>query len=226
MRLSVPLEELVRIVSNQLSFVSPNQDIEHVTRAVDLALQRVEHCFSYIALRSYSCSSGPYFNHLHGDQSAAFLYFASHVAWRTLENVELASALFLVNKMRNSIVVMYDTELPAIFLLNHTVGTVLGKATYGNFFVAYQNVTVGTDRGIQPTIGERVVLYSGSSVLGSSELGNHATVATNSVVLRTNIPDWCIASGTYPNISTIPAKSDISSRYFFASTSLRTSAGS
>lgn len=175
---------------------------------VDAALERIGKCFASIALPGYER-----FDHLHGDQYATFLYFASNEAWKA-GHLTAAKKLFLLNKALNGIVVMYDTILPEVFVLLHTVGTVLGKATYGNYFVAAQNVTVGMHRGATPHLGERTVLYGGSSVLGDSLLGGRVTVASNTTLIDYHVLPGRIAAGVSPNIIVKRATRDVSELYF------------
>jgi serine O-acetyltransferase len=172
-----------------------------VDRVLNKALERVEHSFSHIVLAGYRSANGAArFSHLHGDQSAALYYFAANSAWRDFGDDQLASRFFLLNKRHNALVCMYDTLLPDIFVLIHTVGTVLGKATYGNFLAVYQNVTVGTDNERQPVIGQHAVLFGGSMVLGGCNLGDNVTVSAGTVLLNFDCPADSVvaASGGSP----------------------------
>ncbi|MHB8147421.1 MAG: LbetaH domain-containing protein [Vulcanimicrobiaceae bacterium] len=130
--------------------------------------------------------------------------------------IELASRFFLFNKMQNGIVCMYDTVLPDTFLLIHTVGTVLGKASYGRGFVAYQNVTVGTESLRQPAIGERVVIYGGSMVLGATSLGDGSVISANSTIIDATIPPNHIAIGRSPELLIKMRRRDFQQQYWDA----------
>ena len=132
---------------------------------------------------------------MHGDQSAALYYFAANSAWRDFGDDELAARFFLLNKRHNALVCMYDTMLPDIFVLIHTVGTVLGKATYGNFLAVYQNVTVGSDNGRQPVIGEHAVLYGGSMVVGACNLDANVAVSAGTVLINFDCPADSVVAG-------------------------------
>jgi serine O-acetyltransferase len=211
---SLPAAELARYLAVQIERAFPDGRRHELRAVVDTALTRVEHAFGHIVLRGYSRNGEATFSHLQGDQYAVFLYFASHAAWRDAENEDLASRLFLLNKSLNGLVCMYDTVLPDVFVLVHTVGTVLGKANYGNYFVAAQNVTVGTDRDQRPTFGERVVLYGGSTVIGAARIGNRVTVATNAVVRSCEIPSRSIVAGAAPELVVKAASRDVSDLYF------------
>lgn len=216
MRTSLPPSDLGRYLGAQLERTFPDGRNHDVQAVVDAALARIEHSFARIVLPGYSRDGEGTFSHLQGDQYAAFLYFASHAAWRDRENEDLASRLFLLNKSLNGLVCMYDTVLPDVFVLMHTVGTVLGKATYGNYFVAAQNVTVGTDRDGRPTFGERVILYGGSTVVGGARIGDRVTVATNAVVRGRDVPSGSIVAGSAPGLVVKPASRDVSELYFRA----------
>ncbi|MGH7662125.1 MAG: serine acetyltransferase [Vulcanimicrobiaceae bacterium] len=198
----------------QLGALFPDGRRLRLGKVVRRALDRVEHSFSQIVLPGYSREGIATFRHLQGDQYAAFLYFASHAAWKEREDPDLASKLFLLNKALSGIVVMYDTVLPDVFVLMHTVGTVLGKASYGNYFVAAQNVTVGMDRGDVPAFGERVVLYGGSVVIGKARIGDRVTVAANTTIRGEDVPAEHVVAGASPELTVKPATRAVAALYF------------
>jgi len=213
LKLSLSTEEVPRWVVHLLSGAFHDADPRNVDRVTILALDRLEHCFKNIALSSYSDERGAIFNHLHGDQTATFFYLCSNEAWK-IGDMLLAGQFFLLNKMRNGFVCMYDTILPDIFLLNHTIGTMLGKAAYGDYFVAYHGVTVGTDRAIQPVIGKNVIMYPQSSVTGDCNVGDGAVFSAKATLMRMNVEADTIVSGIYPAIVKTPRRKDFVGRYF------------
>lgn len=191
----------------------PDGSSSYNEAVVDRALERFEFCLSHIALPGYSRSGAPYFNHLHGDQYAMFLYFCSNTAWASGE-LELAAKYFLLNKALNGIVCMYDTLLPDIFLFNHTVGTVLGKATYAPYFVAYQGVTVGTHRQRAPVLSPGLVMYGGSSIIGACAIGEHVALSSNAAVLEQDVQSDTVVTGSSPHIVTHKRKRNLIEHYF------------
>jgi serine O-acetyltransferase len=82
---------------------------------------------------------------------------------------------------------MYDTDLPDIFLVFHSVGTMLGKAKYNNYFVVLQGVTVGSHKGEYPVFGKGVSITANSSVIGKCEIGDRVSVSTRTSVFSRNI---------------------------------------
>ncbi|HZP83014.1 MAG TPA: hypothetical protein VFB21_15345 [Chthonomonadaceae bacterium] len=208
-------EEQIRYLIRQLeSFFPDGRSLENVAPVVRRALERVEVCFRSINLPGYSREGTACFNYLHTDQYAAFLYLASNTAWKDFEDVTLASKLFALNKALNGIVCMYDTILPDIFLLMHTVGIVLGKADYSNYLVVAQNVTVGTDRGCRPTLREGVVLFGGSCIVGNTILHNDVSVSANSFVSHETIPAHSVVAGRSPSLTIKPARRTLADVYF------------
>ncbi|HEY1727874.1 MAG TPA: hypothetical protein VGG22_05860 [Candidatus Baltobacteraceae bacterium] len=214
MHTSLATDQLATYLEAQLNGMFPDGRVVEVRDVVRRALVRVEQAFAHIVLPGYRRDGQPVFSHLHGDQYASFLYFAAHAAWSERENEPLASKLFLLNKALNGIVIMYDTILPEVFVLMHTVGTMLGKANYGNYLVAAQNVTVGMDRGEIPTFGERVVLYGGSVVIGKASIGSNVTVAANTTVRGERVPSGSVVAGASPDLTVKDAKRDVSALYF------------
>tara|TARA_R110000787_G_scaffold62808_3_gene141805 strand:- start:1605 stop:2069 length:465 start_codon:yes stop_codon:yes gene_type:complete len=85
----------------------------------------------------------------------------------------------------------YEVEFPAHVKFVHPLGTVLGRATYGDYLVCYHNVTVGSgiDEDEYPVIGEGACLFSGARVIGPVTIGNNVWVSPNTVVTRCDVPD-------------------------------------
>ena len=79
---------------------------------------------------------------------------------------------------------MYDTKLPDIFLVFHGVGTMLGKASYSNFFVAMQGCTVGSHKEKYPVFGKGVSLTANSSVIGNCSIGNRCNLSAGTQIFE------------------------------------------
>lgn len=213
MNCSLSAHELRRHLENQLDSLFSGGEGANLSNILEPALERTEYCFEQVALPGYTRDGKAFLNHLHGDQSAVLIYFLSNEAFKHNDN-ELASKLFLLNKMRNGLVCMYDTELPSVFLLVHTVGMMLGKAQYGERFVCFQNVTIGSDKGQLPRIDEGVVVYGGSMVVGECDVGARSVIAGNSTVIHQSVPANHIVSGRSPDLVFSPRRRDILRQYF------------
>lgn len=59
---------------------------------------------------------------------------------------------------------MYEVELPAFFMLDHPIGSVIGRAQYGEGFSFGQNCTLGNNRGIYPILSENVRMCANTSI--------------------------------------------------------------
>ena len=100
--------------------------------------------------------------------------------------------------------------MPGIFTVVHPVGTVLGRATYGDYFCAYQNVTVGSDlENLHPVIGPGVVLYGGSRVIGAARIGGNCLISAGCSILGDGVPDNHIAIGQHPAVTTKPNRRNV-----------------
>ena len=214
MRTSLPVPDLVAYFSRQLAFFEDGANHVPLADVLDNALARFEFCASRIIAPGYLVENEAFFNHAHGDHSAALLWFAGNSAYRTFHDRGLAEKFFLLNKLRNGIVVMYDTELPRVFCLVHTVGTVLGKATYGEYFTAYQGATVGADRDAQPRIGQRVALLPGARAIGRCVIGDDVTIGPGASLVNADAPAATIVRGTSPDVTCVPRKRDYAALAF------------
>lgn len=85
------------------------------------------------------------------------------------------------------------------FFIDHGTGVVIGETTeIGDDCTLYQGVTLGgtgKDQGKRhPTIGNNVLLSTGSKVLGPFKVGDGARIAANAVVLK-EVPEDATAVG-------------------------------
>ena len=152
---------------------------------LDRTLQRVEYCFKHINRKYYRDGDTVLFDHLNGDHFASFLYFLGNTVWQETHNTELPTRFSYLNRRMNGIDLFYSIGMPQIFLLVHPLGTVLGNATYGDYLVVYQNVTVGSNEdGIYPSFGNGTVLYAKSTVIGSCIVGDDVVFGANAFVVN------------------------------------------
>jgi serine O-acetyltransferase len=137
----------------------------------------------------YFNGSNTLLNHLYSDHHIMLLWFLSNETYKVLNNEDLASKFYYLNKSLHGIDCMFDTKMPNIFLIFHGVGTMLGKATYSDYFVVLQGCTVGNNKGIYPTFQKGVALAAHSSVIGNCKVGNLVTISSNTNVFDNNIED-------------------------------------
>jgi len=182
--------ELAEYVAAQLNHFYPDTHSiqpSDLHRATATALERVEYCFSHCNFSAYCREGQTYFNHLHSDQYLVFLWFLSNTVWKTEERQPLADKLYCLNKALHAFDCLYDGGLPDIFLVFHGVGTVLGKATYSNFFSVSHGCTVGNQHGEYPRFDEFVALTARASVIGQCHLAEGATVGAGTMLFNTDV---------------------------------------
>jgi serine O-acetyltransferase len=213
-KLSLSEAELVAYLTHLLEGAFPDGMKHDVARAVAAGLERAEHCFSRVALRGYRDERGATFDHLHGDQFAAFVYFASNSAWAVLEDERLALKLSLLNRARHALLIMPDTKLPDIFVIPHTVGTVIGKATYADHLVVCQNVTIANDLTTHLTFGAGVILFPGSFVVGSGTIGEASVIGANTTVRYEDVAANTVVTGSSPRAAKHARERDFLARFF------------
>lgn len=199
MRTSIPSGDLSRYVARMLNNSLPD-GVNHekaLKTVISVSLERVEHCFSQIHRKYYTQPDGCVFDHLHSDHMATLLYFLSNQS--VMADYEpLGSKLAYLNKIMHGIDLYPHVQLPEVFLLLHPVGTILGRATYGNFLVVYQGVTVGATSIEYPIFGDGTVLFSGAKVLGAARSGNNVVFGANTMVIEGTIPDDSTVVGQHP----------------------------
>ena len=179
---------------------------ELIKKHIEYSVIRTERCFSHLKNKYYQeggvipTHSGKYFT---------FLYFLANTIYKeeivngivNPTSRQLCDKLYCINKMLNMCEAYYEIEMPEIFFVEHPLGTVLGRAKYGNRFTVYQGCTVGANElGQYPTIGNNVILFSDAKVLGNSNIGDNVIVAANTYIKDEDIPSNCIVFGQTPQI--------------------------
>ena len=146
---SLSINELKEYISHQLDCYFPDKyhfEGEDIDSAINLALDRLDYCFSHILLNGYRNEKNEAtFNHLHSDQYSQFLYFLSNSLWKLSNNKPICDKLIFLNKVLNGMFYSYKCKLPNLFLFAHPVGTIIGNASYSDGLVIFQNVTINTD---------------------------------------------------------------------------------
>ncbi|MFX4242249.1 hypothetical protein ACOL22_05665 [Aliarcobacter butzleri] len=207
--------ELTKYLERQLNNYFPDlKKNKSLSNIVSKSLKKVETNFKHITLPHYKKNGKPYFNYLNADHYTVFIYYCSNIAYKE-GDINLASKLFYLNKALHSFHCMYDTNLPDIFIVCHGVGTVLGKAKYSNYFVVTQGCTVGANAKLEyPELGENIVMYPNSSILGNSKISSSVVCSNNSMVLNKNIKSNSIIVGQHPNVDTKEVQTDVFSQFF------------
>ncbi|KTD01473.1 serine acetyltransferase [Legionella feeleii] len=202
MKLTIELHSLSEYLAKQLQTFYPDgvPVKDSINKIMPTVIERLDYCFSHIRKKYYFDEGQAVFNHLNSDHYAMFLYFVANEAYRQ-QFINVAEKAFLLNKALHGIDAFYSIALPNVFLFVHPIGTILGNAHYSDFLVVYQNVTVGTDvNSVYPRFGEAVVLYAKSSVIGKCDIGNNVSIAGNTFIRNTDVPDDSVAVGFYPEV--------------------------
>lgn len=205
MKLSLTKDDLADYVRRQTENLFPDGRggaRDALAQHLGAALERTEHCFSKIAGKYFSGGESVVFNHLHGDHYAMFLYFLSNTIWKAGGDPAVCAKLFQLNKALHGIDVFYEVALPDIFLFVHPLGTVLGRAQYADYFLVYQQCTVGSNKGVYPTLGEYLSLHPGASVLGKCTVGENCTLGAGALLLDKDLKKDTLYVGS-PNNYTI-----------------------
>ena len=89
--------------------------------------------------------------------------------------------------------IYYSSVIGEGFKINHGVGTVIGaRCKIGNNCTIHQNCTLGDRNGGRPTVGNNVIIYAGSMILGDITIGDDTIIGANSVVTKSCPPNSLI----------------------------------
>lgn len=183
--------ELSGYIQRQLNNFFPDLQTVHsgeILESVQTALERMDHCLSKAALSRYKKEGNPYFNHLFSDSYMLFLCYLANSVWQKTNDPALSSKVYYLNKTLHAFDCMYDNKIPDIFFIVHGFGTMMGKASYQDYFVIYQGCTIGATHGVYPSFGKGVTITANASVIGNSVIGDMATVSTRTTIFQKDIP--------------------------------------
>ncbi|MCE3607937.1 hypothetical protein LXA47_30680 [Massilia sp. P8910] len=202
-------EQVIAYTCQQVTTFFPGMEAAALERVIathwDTAMARLQRCIDQVKMWPQG-----QFNHLNSSQYCQYLYFLSNTIWRedrSEEALGVATRLFLLNKALNGIDLFYEIDLPEVFFIGHSVGIVLAKATYGSHLVLYQNSTVGKNHGVAPVLGDGVILYPNSAIVGRCRIGDNTAVSQGTGVINRDTPGDCMVfAGTAGALAIKPSK--------------------
>ena len=204
MRLEIPQSDLLSLLARQIDnfFTLDAAEKALLADVLPAVLDKVEQCFARIDNKYYRRSDGLYFNPFHSGQYTIFLYTVARTLFeRHPERSVIADKVYYLNKCMNGLDLFYEVKMPPVFFLDHPLGTVMGRGTFGNYFTFFQGCTVGGNKDVYPVMGENVQMLSGSKVVGNSRIGDNVIISANAYVKDTDIPSCSIVFGSSPNLT-------------------------
>jgi serine O-acetyltransferase len=199
----IPKKAIIKGVIRQLnSFFSISADeISVIDSLSGIVFQRCEYNFLKNENKYYSRNSETYFSPYHSGQYTVFLYYFSNTIFKEEKDyLKLADKIYYLNRTMNGCDLFYEVELPEIFSLDHPLGSVMGRAKFGNYFAFSQTCTVGNNNNIFPVIGEHVTMSVNSMILGDSKIGNNVILGAGACVKDQDVPDNSMVFGNSPNL--------------------------
>jgi len=191
--------ELINLVNRQLTNMFGRCD--NVAPYIDTSLNRVKKCFEVTKNKYYYDEKGEVnFSPFHSGQYSIFLYYLANTINLIGNNDTLATKVYYLNKILNSVDWYYEIELPEFWGVEHPLGSVLGRAKYNNGLFIYQGCTVGGNKGKYPKMGRNVILYSNVTILGDTNIGDNVIISTGTIIKDEEIPSNCLVFGRSPNL--------------------------
>ncbi len=196
-------KEIETMILHWISNYWEEFDADIIKSGIPVALERIQENFKASSSTRLYDGSKVNFSLYHTVSNSIFLYYLSNTIFKTWGGYE-ADIVYYLNKIMNANDWFYQIQLPVHFLAEHPIGSVLGKASYGDYLFIYQGTTIGGNRKegklFYPVLGNNVLLYTNSTVLGDTKIGNNVVISAGTYLLDENIPDNCIVFGRSPNI--------------------------
>jgi len=149
---------------------------------------------------------------------AVLMHRLSHRLWQAGLRW-LARVLSNLSRWLTGIEIHPGAQIGRRFFIDHGMGVVIGEtAVIGDDCTLYHGVTLGGtswQKGKRhPTLGNDVVVGAGAKVLGPIEIGDHARIGSNAVVVKP-VPEGATAVGV-PGRLVAPKKVDDTHRKHMA----------
>ena len=123
----------------------------------------------------------------------------AHKLWLRPHLQPVARSLSTVTRAVTGVEIHPGAQIGKRFFIDHGMGVVIGAtAEIGDDVMLDHGVTLG-GRSLakvkrHPTVGDRVTIGAGASILGPIDVGDDVQIGANSVVVK-DIPDGSIATG-------------------------------
>lgn len=190
------LSILIRRLNNYF-FIDETEELLIKKHHINV-LEKLKICFLGIDNKYFQKNGNAYFSYIHSGQYLIYLYFYSMI-FAELKH-PLKDKFYYLNKIMHSVDLYCEIKLPSVFFFEHPLGLVLGRASYGDNFFAMQGCTVGGNKGIYPSIGKNVKMFSDSKVLGDCTIGDNVWISANTYIKDMDIPSNTIVFGSSPNL--------------------------
>lgn len=194
---------ITELVIHQLKafYVEINEDA--IKKAVPNALDQMSINYEGYKDKRYILNDEVIFSPYISTQWVVFLYRLSRTLF--LDGDEIAAdQVYYLNKILNSVDWLYSVKLPPHFYCEHPLGSILGRAIYGDGLFVNQGTTVGGNikdgKVIYPTIGDNVILFANATIIGNTNIGRNVIISANTYLINDNVPDNCIVFGKSPQI--------------------------
>lgn len=101
----------------------------------------------------------------------------------------------ILARPHDSFVIATYAEIGKGFNGIHPIGSFINAKKIGHHFTVKNNVTIGNNHGINPVIGNNVIVNSNSIVVGGISIGDNVIIGAGSVVTK-SIPDNFVVVGS------------------------------
>lgn len=178
-------------------------DEDTILSAIPTALDTIQKNYERLPNKRFFDGKDVQLSPLMSVQWMNFLYRLSHALYK-MEGGTAADQVYYLNKIMHSVDWFYAIELPIHFLCEHPLGSVLGRANYGDYLFVYQGTTVGGNRknGVlsYPRIGTNVILFANATVIGESIIGDNVVVSAGTQIVNDTVSNNCIVFGKSPDL--------------------------
>lgn len=200
-------KEIVQLLKKQLNnfFTLTELESKEIDSIFQIVKCKIDYCFIRVDNKYFNTKregiKEALFNPFHSAQYCIFLYYYSRTIYTEKNDTILADKIYYLNKALNAVDLFYGIEMPKFWACEHPIGSVMGRATYGEGFEFLQCCTVGGNKKLQyPVIGSDVHMFAHSQIIGNCHIGDHVLIGANCTIKDQDVPSNSIVFGMSPNL--------------------------
>lgn len=154
----------------------------------------------------YAVNGAGILNLAYFDHYLILCYRYANVLFSKGYDRKLCEAIYYSMRVRTGADIYYSTKIAEYLVPTHPIATVFSShAVIGEGLTFFNGVTIGQNPGdngeyYSPVLGNGIILYSNSSIVGKCHIGNNVIIAMGAKVVNQDVPSNTVVFGSTPSL--------------------------
>ena len=112
-----------------------------------------------------------------------------------LKGNEACDDVAVLGRFLSGYEIYYSAEIGEGLKINHGIGTVIGaRVVIGKQVTLHHGITLGDKNAGRPTLGDHIIIYPNSIIIGNIRIGDHSKIAAGAIVIH-DVPGHTTVAG-------------------------------